>query len=96
MHNVRLSLCSKIKELYIYLGIYIQTPECCEENWVPYDRLGVCYKLYTTRLEWEDAKDFCSKQDAELTDLYDYTEQMFIKGKLLLFYMTRLEFNFRN
>ncbi|XP_060580080.1 C-type lectin domain family 4 member F-like [Ruditapes philippinarum] len=66
------------------IGIYIQTPECCEDKWVAYDRLGVCYRLYTTpRLEWVDAKDFCSKQDAELTDLYDYTEQMFVKDNLV-------------
>ncbi|XP_045186974.2 CD302 antigen-like [Mercenaria mercenaria] len=62
---------------------FTQASEFCPPKWVWSGQFNACYKVFMTPKDWEDARNFCEKRNAKLTDLYDYEEQMFIKDTLL-------------
>ena len=48
----------------------------CQTGWVPYGY--ACYKLYTTKARWTDARTSCNRDSGELVSIHSETENSFV------------------
>ncbi|XP_060559415.1 lectin-like [Ruditapes philippinarum] len=80
-------------ETYVFAFLIVCTAvtlsEACDNGWVPFG--SSCYKYFTDRKTWSQAKTYCESQKSHLTIVMSTEENNFLKAELRKHHLDKLD-----